>query len=137
MSNRSRLEFEGIDPEDKSGVQTALYHIERSKVDELIKNEMESKLQRIRCIPSVISNPLVVYKGWNREGFEQCLAFVGIPDHDYSPKGVELPPQKNRHFLIYTTPNRRIKEWGWDVFDPNDESMRENQFGKEWVQLWP
>lgn len=125
-----------LDPNDPSGVSTVTFTIPQSTVDFITRGKLSSRWFRIICVHRVLLAPDAVFQGWNRDGFEAAMCYVGRPQ-DCPKEGIEVPPPPGKQFMVYVTPGGRIEEWGWAAFDPNNGDDCEKHFGKSWRRIWP
>jgi len=89
-------------------------------------------------IPEVVKQPTIVLKGWNREGFEDALIYVGRPTKDFRSPSIETPPPKNQVFLVFVTPdNHVVSDWRWEMSDENDPNLPQDMQNRCEKVLWP
>lgn len=98
---------------------------------------VEARFARILLIPEVVQHPIMVLKGWNREGFDDALIYVGKPSTDYRGIQIETPPPKSMLFLVFVTPDYIISDWRWEKADPDDPFLPENMQNRCERVLWP
>ncbi len=130
--------IEALDPWDPSGCSTITLKLSYAHTEGLRTRRLDARFARIMLIPEVVKQPTIVLKGWNREGFEDALIYVGRPARDYRSPSIETPPPKNQVFLVFVTPGERvISDWRWEMADENDPDLPENMATRCERVLWP
>ncbi|MBI1900767.1 MAG: hypothetical protein HYS13_06610 [Planctomycetia bacterium] len=136
MPKPRKWELEAFDPTDAFGKARRTCWIDQATIEFITKGLLGARWFRLLCVKDVLLNPIAVFQGWNREGFEDALCYVGRPA-DHPKQDIELPAPPGRCFLTFVLPSGKIEEWRWESFDPNSEADCRNQFGHNWSQLWP
>ena len=80
----------------------------------------------------------MILKGWEREGYQDALIYVGRPGRDFRNVGIEAPPPKNMLFMIFvTSTNHVISDWRWELSDETDPDSPKDLKKRCGSILWP
>lgn len=77
MGRPKRWTFDALDPFDDSGENPRRVWIEQRQVEFLTKGKLTARFYRLRLVQEVLEDPLAVFEGWQREGYEEGLCYVG------------------------------------------------------------
>jgi hypothetical protein len=88
-----------LDPDDPDGARTVTCWIEQSTVEFLTRGILTARWFRLLCVRDVLEKPIAVFKGWNRDGYENARCYVGRPN-DRPKDGIEISPKAGRCFLV-------------------------------------
>jgi hypothetical protein len=106
------LPFQAIDPNNLTtvwevGIPEWLYRIYQNKGN-------EKAIARILLVKEVLDRGTVkLYRGWSREGKDDCLVYEGYPERDYKSLTISTPAPPNMAFLVFILPDGTIDEWTW------------------------
>lgn len=136
MARPRQWELPALDPTDPSGSGRVTCWIDQATIERLTQFNLTARWFRILCVKDVLVEPVAVFEGWNREGFDDARCYVGRPD-DRPKDGIELPPPPDKYFMAFVLPSGKIEEWGWERFNPESDADCRNQFGEGWRRVWP
>ena len=122
------LTCQGINP---SGQGDCEFRIAKKRVDHLLAHGPVHKYFELFSVHEVLKNPKLIYEGLMRAGQEKGLCYVGTPRRHGD--GVEYPPPPNMLFIVCTTEDFKIFEWGWEKVDEKEPDYSKNvkqRFGK-------
>ncbi len=134
MSRPRDWNMEARDPHDDEASIRCFIH--QATIENLTRAIHTSRFYRLICAKDVLEEPDAIFQGWNREGHEDGLCYVGRPQ-DRPKDGIELPPQPNRCFFVFVMTTGKIDEWRWEDFCLTDEADYRRQFGDNWRKVWP
>lgn len=102
-----------IDPVDPSREWTTGIH--QRLYQSLQWNGHEAKLARIALVDDVLTRDGTkrIYKGWFRQGKDDCYVYVGTPDGDHRSLSIHTPPPPGMVFLVFVLPDGSIDDWNW------------------------
>ncbi len=98
-------------PDPISGLEREFF-LSQSTADHLLRCGPSSKYFAIQSAVMVIENPLMIFKGLERDGKEDALCFVGKPDR--FGDGWKAPASPGWIFLVFVTGDGVIFEWRWE-----------------------
>lgn len=132
------FELNALDPHDQTGCGVIKLKFQKAHLKGLMKKNLAAKYSRIQLIPEVVQHPIMVLKGWEREGYEDALIYVGRPRIDFRNVGIETSPPKNMLFMVFVTPtNHIISDWRWELSDETDPNSPKNLKKRCGSTLWP
>lgn len=127
-----------LDPYDKSGCGTIELRLSYAHTEGLGRKRLDPRYARLMLVPEVVQCPTIVLKGWQREGYEDALIYVGKPSKDFRSPTIETPPPKGMVFLVFVTPHTyTISDWRWERADDSDPDLPENVSKRCERVLWP
>jgi len=98
---------------------------------EVRKYEHQAKFGRIRCILEMIESPSAIYKGWCRQGTEECWVYEGDVSTDYRSLQIETPQPPGTRFVVFILPDGSIDDWTWREQDDHGKPLDVGQ------RVWP
>lgn len=110
-----------ISPDPSHATTQATIPSERMDVHRRSGNS--AALRDVTLIPHVLSEPTAIFKGWNREGFENALCYVGVPRSRLIADNIEAPAPSGMVFLVYVTADGAIVNWEWTKADETDQTL--------------
>ena len=129
--------IEALDPDDPTGCGTIILRLSYSHTHHSATG-MDARFARIMLIPEVVRHPIMVLKGWKREGYEDAVIYVGRPSKDYRSTTIETSPPKDKVFMVFATPrSHSISDWRWEFSDENDPNAPEGMLSRCERVLWP
>ena len=136
----SSLQFwtiEALDPDDPTGCRTVTLRLNYAHTH-CSAAGLDARFARMMLIPEVVRHPIMVLKGWKREGYEDAIIYVGRPPKDYRSTTIETPPPRDKVFMVFATPdNHSISDWRWEFSDENDPDAPEGMLSRCERVLWP
>lgn len=134
MARPRHWELDALDPYDESTIKRG--YIDQGTVEFLTRGTLSARFYRLQCVKDVLQEPEAIFAGWNRDGYDDGICYVGRP-RDHPKEGIEIPPPPGRCFFVFMLPSGKIEEWRWEEFSlANDEDYRK-QFGEHWRKIWP
>jgi len=109
----------------------------QAHVDGLTRHGLKSRFYRLLLVREVLTNPRVVFQGWEREGFEQALCYVGSPSKDLRSESIETPPPPGMVFLVFVTPQGTLSDWRWEKSAEDNPEFPENYRVRFRRIVWP
>ena len=74
--------------------------LDQAHVDGLTRCGVEAKFARLQLVPDALSDPVVMFQGWEREEKHDCFCYVANPESDYRSTTIQTPPPPNKVFLV-------------------------------------
>lgn len=130
--SRWLAQFEAQHPTDRTKTWTV--GVAERKIKLLRANGHEVKLARAMLLGKVLSEPLVIGKGWCRFEKEDCLIYAGKTGIDYRSRTIEVPPPPGCFFLAFILPDGTIDDWAWRPASETNSDVPSDITGDI---LWP
>jgi hypothetical protein len=142
MGRPRRFEItDALDPFDPGGVGTRTLWLEQGQIDYLIGDKRDAMLvarfARLQLVKEVVCEPVVVFRGLEREDHESSCCYVGKPSRDCPRPGIDAPAPPGMVFLVFVTQTGKVFDWRWER-----QSADEPTFPEEWQSrfteiIWP
>ena len=130
--------IQAFNPYDPSGCPPIALKLSKAHVLGTADRGLKARFARIKLIPEVVKDPIIVLEGWKREGYDKALIYVGKPNHDFRSPEIELPQPPGMLFLVFATPETYIiSDWRWEVASAEDPNLPEESANRCEKVLWP
>lgn len=136
MTRPRKWELEALDHSDVSGVRRRIVWIDQGTIESLTRGVLAPKFYRLQCARDVLAAPDMIVQGWNRDGYDDCLCYIGRPA-DRPKDGIVLPPRPRMCFLAFVLASGKMEEWRWEELDLTSDDDCGKQFGENWRRVWP
>ena len=111
--------LDAIDPFGDDGAVWKVW-VDQAHVDGLSRHRVDPRFYRLLLLSEVLSDPTAIFQGWEREGQDGGLCYVGSPAKDYRSESIEVPPPPGKVFLAFVTSRGKVSEWRWEDSDEDD-----------------
>ncbi len=103
-------------------------------VSELQRHGPKPKFFRMALVKSVCESPISTRKGWDRDGYEDAIVYIGNPGRDYHSDSIELPVPPKMLFFVFVLPDGTIDDWQWRICNESEARGDGAGLGEK---LWP
>lgn len=135
---RYKIPIDALDPNDETGTwQVGVTH---QRFERLKSSGHDKDYARLFLLLNVLTKPTAVYRGWNRDGQEDGLVYVGKPESDYHRvRGgaieIEVPAPAGMLFIVFVTQGGTVDSWSWRKHtDSNSDRPQDLQGDPIWEQ---
>lgn len=138
MSKPRKYTFPAIDPNDETEKNTIELWIDQAKVEFITRGALGAKFYRMILMKEMVLDRSMlscIVEGWNRDGYDLGLCYIGRPNRDLPSEGIELPPPPGKLFFVVALPSGKVEDWRWEFFDLDSEDDFRSKFGEGKI-LW-
>lgn len=124
QSKQARAGFYPIEALDASGTGRTTYFVAAKLVSDIEKAGRNWHYYGMLSACEVLADPICIYEGLNRKGYENAVCYVGCPKRygeDWSG-----PPLPDHVFVVCISEHQVMFEWGWEKADDTDKTKPEN-----------
>jgi hypothetical protein len=111
--------------------------LEQAHIDGLTRYGVSVRYYRLLLVEEVLSDPSVVFEGWEREGQDEGLCYVARPKRDFRSDCIEVPAPPGMVFLVFVTSGGKISEWRWEKSDVDNPEFPEGYKTRFRRIVWP
>lgn len=114
-TRREYLKVSAINPDTGKTIIVQISYDRLHNIAKRGKGEIECARY---TVPYILQHPTAIFKGLCLEEDEDARGYgwrcyCGIPEHDYSLDGQELPPRSNKVFLVFVNDELVAYNWVW------------------------
>jgi hypothetical protein len=102
-----------------SGTGNCQFLISEGKIRHFLRYGPAHKFFEAMAIPAVLQNPLVIFRGLEREEMADGLCYAGLPEIKHLDHNITVPPPPGFTFAIFADAEYRVFEWRWEKADPD------------------
>ena len=128
------LSIEGMDP---SGSGKREFFVPQSKLEHLQRNGPKQHFYDALLLGEVLSDPVVVFQGLQREDFDAAYCYVKVPSKRFRSHDLQLPPFPGCTFLAFIRDDFVILDWEWRKIDSSCPGFPVNWQTDFRKRLWP
>ena len=126
-----------LDPFHPGEVSTWTVRIEQAHIDGLTRHGVRARFFRLLLVEGMLADPMVVFQGWEREGHDNDLCYVGRPERDFRSGSIEVPPPPGMVFVVFVTASGKVSEWRWEKSDEENPEFPEDYKARFRRIVWP
>ena len=110
MSNRWKFSVKALSPDGNGTIDVGLPF---GLVKALQRDGPGPRYSRMALVKEVCESPISIRRGWEREGYDDALIYIGQPGKDLRSNTIEVPPPPDMLFFVFVAPDGTIEEWNW------------------------
>ena len=126
-----------IQGRNPSGVGEKAFKISDKKADATRYGPEQQYSELVHTLPLVMKEPMAIFQGLKREGYERGLCFSGKTDRYWISQSIETPFPPGKVFTVYINEDQCIFVWRLEREDGKDAGHPirwEERFTK---RIWP
>jgi hypothetical protein len=127
----------GVGPK---GSTDQAFYLATELVNRLEREGPAWKFHDIKLIPESLIDPLLIYQGLGREGYELAYCYVARPDYHHDRNGARCANPLNMVFMVYVDPYPYgfvIYDWAWREQDSEHHGKPRDWQAFTGGVIWP